>query len=75
MNIFNVTIQMKITEQYFPLVPFIAVYKAVLPFAGDSVDKPPRYDHSNKTSLALLLYSAICFYVIKKTESLIFCVA
>ena len=48
MNIFNVTIQMKVTEQYFPLVPFIAVYKAVLPFAGDSVDKPPRCDHSEK---------------------------
>ena len=56
MNIFNVTIQMEVTEQYFPLVLFIAVYKAVLPFTGDSVDKPLRYDHSNKTSLAVLLF-------------------
>ena len=56
MNIFNVTIQMEVTEQYFPLVLFIAVYKAVLPFTGDSVDKPLRCDHSNKTSLAVLLF-------------------
>lgn len=75
MKAFSVTIQMKATKQYDPVVTFITVYKAVLPFSGDSVDKPLRYDHSNKTSLALLLYSAICFYVIKKTESLIFRVA
>ena len=56
MNIFNVTIQMEVTEQYFPLVLFIAVYKAVLPFTGDSVDKPLRCDHSNKISLAVLLF-------------------
>ena len=56
MNFFNVTIQMEVTEQYFPLVLFIAVYKAVLPFTGDSVDKPLRCDHSNKTSLAVLLF-------------------
>ena len=62
----DVTIQMKATEQYFPLVLFIALYRAVLPSFGDSVDKPLRCDHSNKTSLAVLLYSAICFYVIKK---------
>ena len=68
MNTFSVTIQMKVTEQYFPLVLFIAV-------SGDSVDKPLRCDHSNNTSLVVLLYSAICFNVIKKTESLIFCVA
>ena len=66
MNTFSVTIQMKVTEQYFPLVLFIAVYRAVLPFSGDSVDKPLRCDHSNSTSLVVLLYSAICFYVIKK---------
>ena len=66
MKTLSVTIQMKATEQYFPLVAFIAVYKTVLPFTGDSVDKPLRCDHSNKTSLAVILYNAICFHVIKK---------
>ena len=66
MKAFSVTIQMKATKQYVPVVTFITVYKAVVSFSGDSVDKPLRCDHSNKTSLAVLLYSAICFYVIKK---------
>ena len=34
MNTFSVTIQMKVTEQYFPVVTFIAVYKAVLSLTG-----------------------------------------
>ena len=66
MKTFGVTIQLKATEQYSPLVTFIAVYKAVLFFAWDSVDKPVGCDHLSKTSLAVLLYNAICFYVIKK---------
>ena len=66
MKALSVTIQMKATEQYFPVVTFIAVYKAVLSFTGDSVDKPLRCDHSNKTSLAVILYRTICFYVITK---------
>ena len=70
MKTFSVTIQMKVTEQYFPLVLFIAVYKTALPFSGDSVDKPLRCDHSSKTSLTVLLYSDSCFYEIKKKLNL-----
>ena len=66
MNTFSVTIQMKVTEQYFPLVLFIVVYKIVVPFSGESVDKPLRCDHSSKTSLTVILYSDSCFYEIKK---------
>ena len=37
MKSLSVTIQMKATEQYFPLVLFIMLYKVVLTF--DSVDE------------------------------------
>ena len=30
MKSYDVTIQMKATEQYFPVVPFITLYKVVL---------------------------------------------
>ena len=39
------TIQMKTTEQYFPVILFIIPYKVVLTF--ESVDEILRYDHSN----------------------------
>jgi len=39
-----VTIQMKATEQYFPMVLFIMLYKMVLTF--ESVDKILKCDHS-----------------------------
>ena len=32
MKSYGVTIQMKATEQYFPVVLFIMLYKAALPF-------------------------------------------
>ena len=37
MKSYSVTIQMKATEQYFPVVLFIMLYKLVLTF--DSVDE------------------------------------
>ena len=38
MTSFNVTIQMKATEQYFPVVLFIMLYKVVLTFeSGDDI--------------------------------------
>ena len=40
----NNVFQMKATEQYFPLVLFIMLYKMVLPF--ESVDEILRCDHS-----------------------------
>jgi len=44
---FSVAIQMKATEQYFPVVLFIMLYKVVLTF--ESVDKILQCDHSNES--------------------------
>ena len=41
---------MKATEQYFPVVLFIMLYKVVLSFR--SVDKILKCDHSNECSSA-----------------------
>ena len=41
------TIQMKATEQYFPLVLFIKLYKVVLTF--ENVDEILKCDHSNES--------------------------
>ena len=43
----SVTIQIRAAEQYFPVVLFIMLYKAVLTF--ESVDKILKGDHSNKS--------------------------
>ena len=43
----SVTIQMKATEQYFPMVLFITLYKVFLTF--DSVDEILKCDHSNES--------------------------
>ena len=42
MESLSVTIQMKATEQYFPVVLFIRLYKVVLTF--ESVDEIPKCD-------------------------------
>ena len=41
------TIQMKATEQYFPVVLFIMLYKVVLTF--ESEDEILKCDHSNES--------------------------
>ena len=41
------TIQIKTTEQYFPVVLFIMLYKVVLMF--QSVDEILKCDHSNES--------------------------
>ena len=56
---YEVTIQMKAIEQYFPVVLFIMLYKVVLTF--ESVDETLWCDHSNETSLAELLHSTNYF--------------
>jgi len=38
----SVTIQMKATEQYFPVVMFILLYKVILTF--ETVDEIPKCD-------------------------------
>ena len=51
------TIQVKATEQYFPVVLFIMLYKVVLTF--ESVDEILWCDHSNETSSAVLSHGTI----------------
>ena len=41
------TIHIKATEQYFPVVLFIMLYKVALTF--DSVDEILKYDQSNES--------------------------
>ena len=43
----SVTIQMKATEQYFPMVLFIVLYKVFLTF--ESLDEILNCDHSNES--------------------------
>ena len=47
MKSYGVTIQMKTTEQYFPVVLLIKLYKVVLTF--ESVDEILCCDHSNES--------------------------
>ena len=44
---YGVTIQMKATEQYFPVALFIMLYEVVLTF--ESVDEILKYDNSNES--------------------------
>ena len=57
----SVTLQMKATEQYFPVVLFIMLYKVVLTFA--SVDKALNCDHSNESYRAVLSCDAVYYAV------------
>ena len=47
MKSYDVTIQVKATEQYFPVVLFIVLYKVVLTF--ESVDEILLCYHSNES--------------------------
>ena len=47
MKSLSVTIQMKATEQYFPVVLFIMLHTAILTF--DSVYEILKCDHSNES--------------------------
>ena len=47
MKSYGLTIQMKATEQYFPVVLFIMLYKVALTF--ESVDEILWCDHSNES--------------------------
>ena len=57
MKSYGVTIQMKATKQYFPVVLFIMPYKVVLTF--ESVDEILWCYHSNETSSAVLSHGTI----------------
>ena len=51
--------QMKATEQYFPVVLFIMLYKVVLTF--ESVDEILKCDHSNESCWAVLSCGRVYF--------------
>ena len=57
MKFYDVTIQMKATEQFFTVVLFIMLYKVALTF--ESVDEILWCDHSNETSSAVLSHGTI----------------
>ena len=61
MKPYDVTIQVKATEQYFPVVLFIMLYKVVLTF--ESVDEIPWYDHSNESYRAVLSCGTVYYAV------------
>jgi len=57
MKSLSVTIQMKATEQCFPVVLFIMLCKAVLTF--ESVNEILKWDHSNESYWAVLPTGAV----------------
>ena len=58
---------MKATVQYFPVVLFIKLYKAVL--TCESVDEILWYDHSNESYWAVLPFGII-FYTVQGGSNL-----
>ena len=61
MKSLSVTIQMKATEQYFPVVLFIMLYKMVLTF--ESVDEILKCDHSSESYWAVLSCGTVYYAV------------
>ena len=55
------SIQIKANRQYFPVIPFIMLYKLVLAF--ESMDKILKSDYSNQSYLAVLCCGAINYAV------------
>ena len=62
MKSYSLMIQMKVTEQYFPVVVFFMLYKVVLTF--ESVDEILKCDHSNESYWAVLTCSTV-FYAVQ----------
>ena len=60
MKSFNVTIQMKATEQYFPVVLFIMLNKVVLTF--ESVDEVLKCDHLNESYWVVFYHNVLLVY-------------
>jgi len=61
MKSYSVTTQMKATEEYFPVVLFIMLYKMVLTF--ESVHEILEYDHSNESYWAVFSCGAVYYAV------------
>ena len=61
-KILHVTIQMKATEQYFPVVRFIMLFKVVLAFESVGADEILKFDLSNDSFWAVLVLSCGTVY-------------
>ena len=59
-----VAIQMRATEQYFPVVLFITLYKAVLTF--ESVDKTLKCDYCIQMKATEQYFPAVLFIMLYK---------
>ena len=58
----SVTIQMKATEQYFPVVLFIVLYKVVLTL--ESVDEIPKRDLTIQMKVTEQSFLVILFIIL-----------
>jgi len=67
-RILSVTIQMKGTERYFPVVLFVMTYQVVLTF--ETMEEILKCDHSNKNYWAILSCKTV-YYVVYKAAALI----
>ena len=70
MKSYGVTIQLKATEQYFPVVLFIVLYKVVL--TSESVDEILWCDHSNE-SYWVVLSSDTVYYAVQSDSNFLDC--
>ena len=61
MKSLSLTIQMKATMQYFPVMLSIMLYKVVLTF--ESVDEILKFDHSNESYQAVLSCASVYYAV------------
>jgi len=61
MKSLSLVIQMKATEQYFPVVLFITMYKVVLPF--ESGYEILKYDHLNESYWSAFSCGAVYYDV------------
>ena len=71
MKSYGVTIQMKATEQYFPVVLLIMLYKMVP--TSKSVAEILWCDHLNETSLPELKHGTLYFFGFYQNEFYVFC--
>ena len=70
MKSLSATIQMKATEQYFPVILFIMLYKVVLTF--ESVDEILKCNHSNE-SYWVLRSCDIDYYAVQGGSTFLVC--
>ena len=63
MKSLSVTIQIKVTKQYFPVVLFIMLYKVILTF--ESVDEILKCDHANENYCGAVLSCGTVDYAVQ----------